>query len=143
MIHTNIAKRISYHQFGFLIFLCALIGCGGSNSGLTKYDYSGTVTFNGKPIPIGYISFEPDSLPGPGSMAKIIEGRYETPAGKGLLGGPYKILISGFEGSSNPEALGDGAPIFVDYHLIMTLPEKSTTQNFEITSADIKQNKDI
>lgn len=139
MIQANIAKQTQYYQFGFLIFLCSVVGCGGSSSDLTKYDYSGTVTFDGNPIPVGYISFEPDSVPGPGSMAKIIDGHYETPTGKGLLGGPYRILISGFEGNGSPEALGDGTPIFVDYHLKMTLPEESKTQNFEITSIDIKQ----
>lgn len=74
-------------------------------------------------------------------MAKIEEGRYQTPAGKGLIGGPYRILISGFEGSGDPEKLGDGAPIFLDYALKMTLPQESKTQNFEITSTDLKQEK--
>lgn len=141
MIQANIAKQTRYYQVGFLIFLFSVVGCGGSSSDLTKYDYSGTVTFDGNPIPVGYISFEPDSVPGPGSMAKIIDGHYETPTGKGLLGGPYRILISGFEGNGNPEALGDGTPIFIDYLLKMTLPEESKTQNFEITSIDIKQRK--
>lgn len=119
--------------FGMLVSGCS------SESGLKKYEFSGQVTFNGKPVPVGYISFEPNKVTGPGSMAKIVEGYYETSKGKGLIGGPYRILISGFSGSSGPDQLGDGSPLFVDYTLEMTLPLEDTTQNFEITNDDLKK----
>ncbi|WP_339733212.1 hypothetical protein [uncultured Gimesia sp.] len=121
-----------------LLLFCSTAGCGGSGSDLKKYHYSGTVTFDGKPVPVGYISFEPDSEPGPGSMAKISEGYYQTLPEKGLLGGPYKIFISGFDGKVDAGELGDGTPIFVDYTLKQSLPEENTTLNFDITSNDIK-----
>tara|TARA_R110002095_G_scaffold181742_1_gene159013 strand:- start:677 stop:1120 length:444 start_codon:yes stop_codon:yes gene_type:complete len=129
------------YRFLFMLCLfCPTAGCGGSQSDLKKYHYSGTVTFEGKPVPVGYISFEPDSVPGPGSMAKISEGFYQTLPNKGLLGGPYKISISAFDGQVAAGDLGDGTLIFEDYELKQTIPRENQTLNFEITINDIDPN---
>jgi hypothetical protein len=63
------------------LFVVALIGCGPSGS--EKYTVTGTVTFDGQPVPDGHIIFaptEPGSAPDAG---KIIQGKFELTATAG------------------------------------------------------------
>src|SRR5262249_42906613 len=65
--------------FGLLGGLAlALTGCGGP----TLYTVSGTVTYNGEPIPEGYIAFVPVG-PGRGGGGTITNGSYEARAQTG------------------------------------------------------------
>ncbi|WP_207397162.1 hypothetical protein [Bremerella alba] len=46
------------------------------------------------------------------TIAEIHEGRYETDYGKGVVGGPQKILIEAFDGNGEPgTSLMLGRPI--------------------------------
>jgi hypothetical protein len=67
-------------------FLCCF-GCGAGNS-----DVHGKVTFAGKPVNIGTISFLPAEGHGPTNAAKIIDGNYSIR----VLRGNYTVQISGF-----------------------------------------------
>ena len=94
----------------------ATAGCGG---GPKMYPVSGTVTYDGKPLPAGQISFEADVTKGhdgPQGMAYIKDGRFDTAQqkGKGVLGGPYVIRIQGFDGTPGNE-LPMGKPLFTDF----------------------------
>lgn len=95
-----------------------LAGCGG---GPEFYQVSGEVTFRGVAIPAGEIRFAPDGRrgnEGPAVVARIVDGRYTTPAGKGIVGGPYEIRIAGFGKtvqSSDPTAPDWGAELFPEY----------------------------
>src|ERR1022692_2654489 len=62
----------------FLVLILALSGCGEKT-----YNFSGTVTFDGEPIPEGRIAFVPEGS-GPGSGGPITNGHYSVsvPPGK-------------------------------------------------------------
>jgi hypothetical protein len=115
-----------------------VVGCG---SGERRYDLSGTVTFQGKPVPEGYIVFEPDAsqgnVGGPG-RAKIIDGKYDTSEepDSGVLGGPHVIRITGFDkkvsGLKGSEVILPKS-LFTDYTVSEDLPKKNAKKDFEVT----------
>ena len=90
----------------------------GCETGLVvnRFPVSGEITFQGKPVPLGEILFSPDSSKGnqgPASFAVIKDGKYSLGTDKGIVGGPYKLSISGFDGV--PDKSGEnanGQPIF-------------------------------
>jgi len=123
--------------------LCCLIftGCGGqSDDGPTRYQLEGTVTYDGKPVPKGEISFRPDSEAGnkgPGGFANIEEGKFHVDADKGVMGGPYIFRISGFDGVPLPatdvgEPILEGTPLFTNVEIKKDLPKEDSTLDFEI-----------
>lgn len=74
-------------------------GCGRRE--IPRFDLSGTVTYDGKPIPRGYLVLRPDreaGNEGPGAQADIRDGRYATLPGRGTIGGPHVIDVYGFDG---------------------------------------------
>lgn len=114
-------------------------GCAG-NEGPTRYDLAGTVTFDGKPVPAGVILFTPDAAKnnrGPTGFAKIKDGKYDTrQEGKGTVGGPHTVAISGFDGNARPqEELPDGRPLFSDYSLDVEFPQATTTHDFAVPAS--------
>tara|TARA_R110002072_G_scaffold303142_1_gene495867 strand:+ start:152079 stop:152564 length:486 start_codon:yes stop_codon:yes gene_type:complete len=122
-----------------LIVMAMLSGCSGS-SGPQRYEVSGSVTYDGKPVPKGFVTFYPDSEEGnsgPGGGAEIRDGVYRTAAGKGVVGGPHRIRIIGFDGIARTESgeeLADGASLFTPYESSIDFPKADTVQNFEIPS---------
>jgi hypothetical protein len=122
--------------------LLASSGCGGE--GLHRYRVSGSVRFEGKPVPVGEIYFEPDSRQGntgPTGFAEIRDGRYDTagnPPGKGAVAGAQQVRINGYglppkPTRDNPEP--DGVVLFRDYSTTATLPAAASTQDFEVSPA--------
>ena len=78
---------------------CAVCGCFGNE--VERYDLSGNVTIGGKPVPLGEVSFAPDvqrGNSGPGAVAQIKDGRFETAPDRGTVGGPHRITVTGFDG---------------------------------------------
>ncbi|MCR9119920.1 MAG: hypothetical protein NXI22_23535, partial [bacterium] len=67
-----------------------LTGCG--ESGPVRYQVSGKVQFQGKPVPAGSVIFTPDTAQGnsgPQGVAEIVDGAYRTSGGGlGTVGGP-------------------------------------------------------
>lgn len=129
----------SYHAktlvLGALLCPCLLgVGCFSDPSGLKTYECSGTLTFDGKPVELGYISFEPNNAAGnsgPGASVKVTQGRYRTDYGKGVVGGPYRVVIVGYDGNS-PDGMGDGKPLFPETVIERDLPQADSVQDFEI-----------
>lgn len=75
-----------------------LVGC---ETKADRFDLSGNVTYGGKPVPAGYLVIKPDVAAGnkgPGAAATINDGRYQTRAGRGTIGGPHIVTIVGFDG---------------------------------------------
>lgn len=108
-----------------------LAGCGGEKS----FHLSGTVTYQGKPVPTGQIVFEPDASAGnkgPAAFAKIKDGHYDTRSdGHGTIGGPHLVMIHGRDGIPRGELL-NGLPLFRDYNTKIDLPKADGEQNFEV-----------
>jgi hypothetical protein len=70
-----------------VVLLPLLLGCGGALS------VSGTVTYDGKPIADGQISFLPLGGKGTPAGAPIVGGKYRVD--KGLDVGPHRVEILG------------------------------------------------
>jgi hypothetical protein len=117
----------------FVLLLAALpAGCGGERI----YNLSGTVTFQGKPVPAGQIVFEPDPSAGnsgPPAFAKIKGGQYDTRIldGRGSVGGPHLVTIHGRDGIPRGELL-NGLPLFRDYTTKVDLPKADAKHDFEV-----------
>ena len=105
-------------------------------AGCTKeeklYRVSGTVTYEGKPIPKGLIFFDPQA-DGPQGFANILGGKYDTTAlGKGVRGGQYNIRVNGFDGKEANEA-PFGQALFPEYTGTKELPAQDYAFDLEIT----------
>jgi hypothetical protein len=116
-------------------FLAAAVGLAGCDPGETLYDVSGTVTFEGKPVPKGLIFFDPDVTKGGSGgqgFANILDGKYNTAdKGKGVRGGAYTVRINGFDGKEAPEA-PFGAALFPEHTEAKELPKETSVQNFDL-----------
>ncbi len=118
-----------------IVLLIPVGGCGGS-SGPQRYDLSGSVTYNGKPVPAGHLTFAPDKAngnSGPGASANIEKGRYQTMPGQGPVCGPHVVTISGFDGV--PKGMNMmGTRLFEQTRIDVDLPKQNGTLDFEVPS---------
>lgn len=115
------------------------VGCG--DAGPTTYEVSGSVTYKGKPVPKGSITLTPDSSEGnkgPGTVAAIEDGKFSTPPGKGVVGGPYVLRIQGYDGVPIQGGEGGmdetGTELFKPYELKKGLPKEDSELDIEIPS---------
>lgn len=119
-----------------VVLVCAPL-LGGCSSEEKLYDVSGTITFEGKPIPKGLIFFDPETTkgtPGTQGFANIEEGKYDTSKkgkGRGIRGGTYSIRISGFDGKEGPEA-PFGQFLFPEHQMEKELPGKNQTFDYDV-----------
>jgi hypothetical protein len=114
-----------------LLALAAVItGCSsGPTNEPTRYRVSGTVTFDGKPVPYGDVVFTPDSAKkntGPQGIAKIRDGKFDTSLekGKGAGGGPTLVKVTGLT--------GEGGQPLCEYELKVDLPKQDSTQELVV-----------
>lgn len=124
----------------FALVACFLfLGCArDSYDGPPRHPVSGTVFYEGKPIPKGFIAFDPDTsrgASGPGTTAEIIDGHYATPDGRGVVDGANIARIIGFDGISIP-ASEDGTPLFSEVRIPVDLPAEKTTYDLELPLAE-------
>jgi hypothetical protein len=128
---SRLAKLLSV---GILLAWCA--GCG--EQGPPRYKLSGTVTFEGEPVPRGSVILEPDPAEGnkgPSVTAEIRDGKYSVPGDRGTVGGPHLVRIVGTDGI--PTSIGDmeipeGAALFPDYTTTADLPAGDATLDFDV-----------
>lgn len=112
-----------------------LSGCGGGDSGPERYELSGTVQFQGKPVPAGQIVFEPDSSKGssgPQGVAEIRDGQYDTRnGGRGTIGGPHVVRITGYDRISLDE-MHPAKALFSEYKTTVDLSTQDGTYDFTV-----------
>ena len=75
-------------------------GCSRKTDGPKRVTLSGLISYNAKPVRGGRIVFSPDDKKGnsgPGAIAFIREGEYETPPGHGVVSGPHIVDILGYD----------------------------------------------
>jgi len=132
----NCSRHRSVRLLGIALAASALLGlsgCGG-NGGPHRYELSGSVAHDGKPIPAGTILFEPDTShdnDGPGILVEFTDGHYRTPSGKGTVGGPHIVRIVGYDGEPQSE-MPQGKPLFREYQLQIDLPRHNARQDFDV-----------
>ena len=117
-----------------------LLACGCAEKGPRRYDVSGTVTFQGKPVKAGQVVFYPDRSKGndgPQGIAEIHDGYFDTRqtlGGKGGPGGPVVVSIEGFDGKPTADQPYGGA-LFPPYRVEVDLPRENTTKDFDIPAS--------
>jgi hypothetical protein len=114
-------------------------GCGPKVETVTTYSVSGQVTHNGKPVPKGNILFTPDNSrgnSGPGTSAEIVDGKYQTAEGKGVVGGAYTLTVQGYDGVPIESGEGGmdetGTALFPPKKVEADFPESDTTHDIEL-----------
>ena len=114
---------------GLLVFLLTVpVGC---EKQPTLYEVSGTVLYEGKPVPMGQIRFNPDG-DGTQGFATIRDGKYTTTVeGRGVVGGSHTIQILAYDGKvANETPLGKG--LRPEYTEKKDLPFANTELNFDL-----------
>ncbi len=86
-----------------LMLVGLAVGCGSGDP--LGVGVSGTVTYKGKPIKEGLISFIPlEGTDGPKGGANIDDGKYAIPRRGALVPGKYRVEIRAFEESGEETA---------------------------------------
>lgn len=119
-----------------LIAVAVIVGCG--PSGPQPYPVSGTVTYHGEPVRAGLIIFAPDATlgnPGPAIVATIENGQYRTLPGKGMIGGPHRVTITGFAQDPTEVPEEELGQLFPRFETTVDLPREKTTRDFDIPSS--------
>jgi hypothetical protein len=121
-----------------VLILAALVIVPGCNRGGTeRVPVSGKVTFQGKPVPYGNITFEPDrekGNQGPQGYVKIQDGKYDSAVGgTAPCPGLQNVAIEGYPelGSEKP---GEGRLVF-NYRTTWELPKQAATKDFDVPAS--------
>lgn len=117
-----------------LTIALTLAGCG--DSGPERFELSGQATYDGKPIPAGVITFEPEGTTLNASTigeAEIKDGRYKTLPTKGIVGGRHTVFVAGYNGIPEPGSGPYGASLFAPvYKTSEQFPLEASTFDFEV-----------
>lgn len=111
-----------------------LSGCGGEPDGPMRYQIRGAVTAHGQPVKEGRIFFSPDTEKGntgPGAVAFIRDGQYETQDGHGVVGGPHIVDILGWDETVDP-ASDDEPAVTVKQIMPVDLPKTGGNHDFTL-----------
>lgn len=118
-----------------LVLLGTTIGCRQS-SDLETYPISGTITYQGKPIPVGSITLVPDSTQGNRGAAvsmEILDGTFDSAnASRGHVGGPHVATVVGLDGNGDGDLFPKGYMLFQDYQFTLDLPKEASTQDIVV-----------
>ena len=91
-------------------FVAAILFCGGCGHHGGQVPINGEVTFDGKPVEEGSISFEPIDGNGAATGGKIIHGKYELTGQAAPLSGKKIVRISGGRKTGRKIPAGQPAP---------------------------------
>ena len=103
-----------------------IAGCS-SSSNVSEIDIKGTITYEGKPIPVGFVQIIPVGGGGVQGYAKIENGVYDTSSGgraRGISSGEHLVKIVGYDGvayeDDEGEVNGNGTLLFPQYQVKKT-----------------------
>ncbi len=136
-VHQRMNRR---HACLIGLPLCLIaLGCG-SESRVERFGLSGQITFEGEPIPFGWLVFKPAH--GPGATANIENGTYRTRAGWGTVGGQHSVEIVAFDGKAIPDPMSEGGVNSAGSNLFSItvqkeLPRETSTWDLHLTQDDI------
>lgn len=135
----NVFGRASHElraSAALAIAIAVVAGCG--PQGPARHRVRGSVSYEGRPVPLGRIVFEPDVLEGnrgPQGFAVIENGFFDTAVkqGRGTSGGPMVVTIDAFE----PGAPGQPArPLLTNHQERRDLPKDDTKLTFDVKAAN-------
>ena len=115
------------------ILLLSTASC--KDSGETRFELTGKVTYKGKPVPAGMVRFEPlDTVVNRTTigMAEIKDGQFKTLPDHGTTGGRQQAFVSGGNGIPEPGSGPDGASIFEEYFFEIDVPKEDSTLDIEV-----------
>lgn len=114
---------------GILLALAAvvatsLVGCG-PKSPDGRYPVSGTVTFGGKPMDHGIVSFQPVDPDGKTSSAGAVkDGKFSITGAKTLFPGEYTVVVTCEESSGETQTVTDElGKTYTSTKLVTYVPE--------------------
>lgn len=116
--------------WAYALLAAVAVACGCGKPEMPRYGLSGAVSYEGKPVPAGWIIFVPER--GPGATAGIVDGRFATRAGWGTIGGRHRLEI---EALAIDEA-GNPKPLF-RHEFELELPRKSEELSLTFTKGDL------
>lgn len=129
-----------------VVLLTAAIGCRSSND-LETYPISGTITYQGKPVPVGSITLVPDSSQGNRGAAvsmEIVDGKFDSAnASRGHVGGPHIATIVGLDGNGDGDLFPNGYMLFQDYQVTLDLPKDSSTNDIIVPTNQKKPDRRV
>lgn len=116
--------RIHAWLLGIALLCC--LGCG--ENGPKRYQFAGTVTHNGQPIPAGIMYFDPDGEAGndgPQGHAVIKDGKFDTRqiGSQGPGGGKYVARVYAHDGVASGE-MAMGKLLFPEVSVKVDLPKE-------------------
>ena len=118
-----------------LVLGIGLSGCGGK-SGPTLVQLSGTILFEGRPIPPGTLTFVPKEGQGPTATGTIADAGHFTVSthhpGDGITPGAYRIRVESWE---TPPTMGGPPPK-------SAVPEKYTNMNTTDLTLDVPNERE-
>ena len=100
---------------------------------------SGKVSFKGKPVPAGYVTFTPDVAKGTNGQVvgfQIKDGSFDSARNNppGIAAGSYKLRIAGFDGVVIP-FWGQGKQIFNPITDECVVTEGVSTKDIEVPNS--------
>lgn len=116
-----------------MAFTLVLAGCGGGVEPPTtaRVNASGKVTFDGKPVPAGTVTFLHNET-GHMAVCPINDGAYENESGQGPNPGQNTVTIVGMDAEGGTE-MWSGA-----WTKTVQVGEGDFTEDYAITSAEVK-----
>ena len=133
-------RKLARHEISvwccYVVLFLAVQGCG--EKGPARYELSGKITYRGNPVPAGTITFEPKEMVVNSTTigeAEIKDGQYRTLPDKGVVGGPQKVFVSGYNGIPEPGSGPLGASVFATYATEIELPREPSTHDIEVPAA--------
>lgn len=127
-------SKIFDRRLYLIIAVSGLVGCG--DSGVKKIHISGTATYQGQPIPLGKVVFQPDRRQGntgPMGIALIENGRFKSMPDRGVVPGALQVTIYGHNGKNmSAEYRPYGDPMFSPYTTTVHLTKSSDEETFDV-----------
>jgi len=100
-------------RFTALAVVIGVVGCGQKGGALAYANVSGTVTYNGRPLEKGQITFQTDGRAP--TMMDIVDGKF---AGQAMVGS-NKVAVAAFRKAAQPRALPPTAQKQVKAYMAM------------------------
>lgn len=113
-----------------MLIVAVAVVCGCGKPTVPRYGLSGTLSYEGKLVPAGWIIFLPEQ--GPGATAGVEDGRFATRPGWGTIGGRHRLEINALaiDGAGNPKLL-------FRHESEIDLPRESKELQLEFTRGDL------